>query len=711
MCNHFWNACCRGWALGLAACVVVASWGAEFAAAQPVVRADVVIYGGSSSGIVAAIQAARMQRSVVLIEPSQHLGGLTVNGLGFTDTGNKAVIGGLSREFYQRIKRHYDQASAWRHQRRDDYARYRADDDAMWTFEPHVAAGVYQDWLQEFEIRVITGERLQRDEDPAGESVQWAPGGGRRLASIRMESGLVVEGLMFIDATYEGDLLAEAGVSYTIGRESNQKYGERLNGVQRDENVHQHRFVVDVDPYQKPGDPASGLLPDIAAPPYPRDGEGDRRIQAYCYRMCMTQTPGNRAPFAKPVGYREADYELLFRNFEAGDLRIPFSPGDLPNGKTDTNNRGAVSTDYIGHSDKYPEASYAKRQEILAEHRRYQQGLMWTLCHHARVPESVRAHMSRWGLAKDEFGDNGHWPRQIYVREARRMVADYVMTELDCRRTRDTPMSVGMGSYNMDSHNCMRFVDDQGRVQNEGDVQVSPGGPYQISYRAIIPARGEAENLLVPVCLSSSHIAYGSIRMEPVFMVLGQSAATAACLAIERNESVQQLPFEKLRERLLADEQVLDYARPPRRPVTKVNPKKLPGVVVDDRQAQLRGAWTPSTSSTIYVGNNYMHDGSADTDNCTAEFRASLPRGGRYEVRIAYPAHANRGAQVPIEISTDDAVVKQKIDQRKKPPIDGLWLSLGTFRLAAGDNTVTVSNRQVQGYVVIDAVQWLPIDE
>ncbi len=531
---------------------LIAAAASRTAAQAPEVH-DLVIYGGTSSGVAAAIQAVRMGKSVIVIEPGEHLGGLTSGGLGWTDSGNKDVVGGISREFYQRVKRHYDRPSAWKHEKPEQYRRYRPGDDAMWTFEPHVAEKIYRGWLAELGVPVVYGQRLDRD-DGVGLQESLPP----TIASIRMESGQTYRGKIFIDATYEGDLMASSGVSFAIGREANAKYGETLNGVQKAKNNHNHRFVVKVDPYVKPGVPASGLLPGIE-PVSPTDGSADHRLQAYCFRMCMSNVPENRVPFAKPEGYDERQYELLLRNFEAGDLRLPLKPDMMPDGKTDTNNNCAVSTDYIGQNYLYPLATYAERDRIIEAHERYQKGLMWTLANHPRVPEKIRQKMSQWGLAKDEFTDNGNWPHQIYVREARRMVSDYVMTENDCRRKRKTPMSVGMGSYNMDSHNCMRYVTPDGYVQNEGDIQVSPGGPYQISYLSIVPKVGQAANLLVPVCISSSHIAYGSVRMEPAFMVLGQSAATAASLAIDGDIAVQNVSYEDLRERLRADKQVLEY--------------------------------------------------------------------------------------------------------------------------------------------------------
>lgn len=670
-----------------------------FAAPVSAAEYDVVIYGGNASGAAAAVQVSRMGKSVVLIEPGRHIGGLTSGGLGWTDSGDKRVIGGISREFYARVKKHYDDPKVWVHEKQDGYKFYRKDEDAMWTFEPKVAEQLLRDMLKEAKVEVVFGERLDR--------AKGVKLDGKRIASMTTESGKVFAGKMFIDATYEGDLMAAAGVTYTVGREPNSQYDETLNGVAAKWNVHGHRFTAKVDPYVKPGDPKSGLLFGIEAK-LPADGEGDKRMQAYCFRMCMSDVAANRAPFEKPADYNEAWYELLFRNFEAGDLRIPMKPDRMPNGKTDTNNNFAVSTDFIGQNYAYPEASYAEREKIIAAHLSYQSGLMWSLQNHKRVPEKVREQMARWGLAKDEFTDTNHWPHQIYVREARRLVADYVVTEGDCRRKRNTPMSVGMGSYNMDSHNCARYVTPEGFVQNEGDVQVSPGGPYRIAYQSIVPKAGECPNLFVPVCLSSSHIAYGSIRMEPVFMVLGQSSATAACLAIDAKVDVQKLDYAVLQKRLVADKQVLEFAAAVA--PNAIDPKKLAGVVVDDADAELKGFETVSATIGPFVGVGYRHDGNENRGKQTAKFAPDLPAAGKYEVRFAYTANPNRATNAKVAIAHAGGTAEVKVDQRKKPPIEGAWVSLGTFEFAKGKGAaVTVANDGVDGYVVIDAVQWLPV--
>jgi len=525
---------------------------------------DVVVYGGTSGGVIAAVQAKKLGKSAVIVCPDKHLGGLSSGGLGFTDTGNKAVIGGLSREFYHRVWKHYDSPAAWNWQKRDEYGNKGQGTPAidgaertMWIFEPHVAEGVFEDFIRQYQIPV------QRDQwlDRAG-GVKKSAG---RITSITMLSGQTYSGKMFIDATYEGDLLAAAGVDYHVGREANAVYGEQSNGVQVGVLHHRHHFGVlkdKISPYVVPGDPASGVLPRVSAAPPGEFGAGDKRVQAYCFRFCASNCPENRVPFPKPEGYDPRQYELLVRIYQAGwkETFDKFDP--IPNHKTDTNNHGPFSFDNIGMNYDYPEASYQRRREIIREHQTYQQGLLYFLCTDPRVPQGVREKMQTYGLPKDEFTDNGGWPHQIYVREARRMIGQYVMTENELLKKRPTPESVGMGSYTIDSHNVQRYITPEGGVQNEGDIGVPTKGPYEIAYGALVPKKGQADNLLVPVCVSSSHIAFGSIRMEPVFMILGQSAATAAVLAIDGGLAVQDVPYAKLREQLLRDKQVLHYDPP-----------------------------------------------------------------------------------------------------------------------------------------------------
>jgi FAD dependent oxidoreductase len=528
----------------------------------PVAQFDLIVYGGTSAGVIAAVQAKRLGKSVIIVSPDVHLGGLSSGGLGFTDTGNKAVIGGLAREFYHRVWQHYDQDAAWTWQRRSDFGNKGQGTPAidgaartMWLFEPHVAEKIFEGFIAEYGIPVHRNEWLDR--------ARGVTKRGDTVVSITTLSGKTYSGRMFIDATYEGDLMAAAGVDYQVGRESQSTYGEKWNGVQTGVLQHRHHFGVlkqPISPYVVVGDPSSGLLPRISGEAPGAYGQADKRVQAYCYRYCVTDHPDNRIAFPRPEQYDPNQYALLLRIFEAG-WRETFDKFDaIPNRKTDSNNHGPFSSDNIGFNYDYPDASYERRREILKEHETYQKGWLYFIANDPRVPKDVQERMRQWGLPKDEFTDNGGWPHQIYVREARRMTGAFVMTENELMKRRPTPDSVGMGSYSIDSHNVQRYVTPDGYVQNEGDIGVGLDSPYEIAYGALVPKRGQASNLLVPVCVSSSHIAFGSIRMEPVFMVLGHSAATAASIAIDRGVSVQDVPYGDLRARLLKDGQVLAYS-------------------------------------------------------------------------------------------------------------------------------------------------------
>ncbi len=510
------------------------------------IRTDICIYGGTSAGLIAAVEARRRGKEVVVLHPGKFIGGLTTGGLGWTDYGRKHVIGGLSREFYRRLG-----------------ARYGLEEE--FQFEPHAADAVYNQMLDEEGVAVHLCQYLDRAQTESG-----------RIVFITMLGGLRVFARVFIDATYEGDLMARAGVSHTVGRESNTLYNETLNGIQvRD----MHQFSHPVDPFVRENDPDSGLLPGIVHEDLSRrQGQGDPRIQAYNFRVCMTDDPSLKIDWRRPDRFDPTQYVLLTRwlrgekdrynDLLPGDgddptvpIKIDMLPNKTPNGfyKTDTNNHGAVSSDFIGANHAWPKASLEQRERIFQAHVTYQRGLYWFMANHEEIPERYRAAYRRWGLPRDEFRETEHWPHQLYIREARRMIGEYVVTEHDCRGLHVAEDSIGMGSYGMDSHNCCRFIkidNGRARVLNEGDVQV-PATPYPIPYRAITPRREECDNLLVPVCLSTSHIAYGSARMEPVFMVLGQSAAAAASLAIDDATAVQEVDYEQLRTTLLDNGQIL----------------------------------------------------------------------------------------------------------------------------------------------------------
>ena len=531
-------------------------------AADPV-RCDLVIYGSSPAAVTAAVKASDLGLRVALVSPERHIGGLTVSGLGFTDSGNTASIGGLAREFYRRIYQAYQRPEVWKWQKMADFKAagqgtkaINHKDKTMWTFEPHVAERVLADWLKEKGVTPYRDEYLDREH-----GVEKRNG---RIVAIKTLSGRTYVGKYFIDATYEGDLMAAAGVPYRVGREDCAEFGEKWNGNQPGAIHHGHHFHDwKISPYKRPGDPTSGLCAEIEASGPGVRGKGDKRVQAYCYRLCLTDDPRNRIPFSKPPAYDPDRYELLRRVYQY-DYRETFTKFDrIANHKTDTNNHGPMSSDYLGASDEWPEGSYQRRRELAAAHRNYQMGLFYFLANDPGVPANVRAAMSKWGLCKDEFVENGGWPYHIYVREGRRMKGAYTMTEHDCFGVKRHPAQgkaygpVGMGSYALDSHNVRRYVTAEGFVQNEGDIGRSPKRPYGIDYGALIPRRTDCLNLLVPVAVSATHTAFGSIRMEPVFMLLGESAATAAALAAEDGRAVQDVPYAELAARLRAAGQIL----------------------------------------------------------------------------------------------------------------------------------------------------------
>ncbi len=499
-------------------------------------RHDFVVYGGTAGGVMTAVSAAREGLDVALLEPGRHVGGMLTGGLSFSDVGRNEVIGGLALEFFRRAGAHYGMR--------------RFGHDVSWYFEPHIGEEILAGMLREAGVKVYYGRRL-REKNGVLKN-------GSRVVSITTETGEVFEARIFADTTYEGDLMAQAGVSYTWGREGVSGYGESLAGVR--ERTPFHQFLVPVRAYHSDGT----LLPEISPNPRGAAGSADRKVQAYNFRLCITDDPANLVPFPKPDAYHPARYELLARLLEARTKAEGAAPrfgtlasiDAIPNRKADVNNKGAFSTDYIGKSWEYPEAGYARRAQIWQDHVNYVQGFFWFLAHDERVPESLRNEVNSWGLAKDEFVDNGNWPRQLYIREARRMRGDFVMTQKDLQTDLTKPDAIGMGSYNSDSHNVQRIANSSGFVENEGDVQV-PVTPYQIPYRIMLPKRAEAENLLVPVCFSASHVAYSSVRMEPQYMILGHAAGLAARIAIASGKPLHDIDPAALRQSLLKQGAVL----------------------------------------------------------------------------------------------------------------------------------------------------------
>jgi hypothetical protein len=491
-------------------------------AANPpqILRVDVCVYGGTPGGVGAAVQARRMGKTSALAVFRRHVGGMTSAGLTAVDLGKADSIGGMAAEFLDRMGK---------------WSGFRAAD----------AEQTFRAMLEEAGVPVWFERRLKAVEQD-----------GNRIRALVFENGDRIEARVFVDATYEGDLLARAGVSYHVGREDNSVYDEKFNGYFI---ADKHQFRFPVDPYRRKGDPTSGLLPGISAAPPRARGSGDKWVQAYNFRMWLTTAEEGR-PFPKPAGYNRESYLLLERYLTSApegfhwDFTYRHGPVKLNLG--DCNNAGPVSTDLIGGSYEWPEADYAKREEIFQAHVTYQQGMMWFLAHDPGVPAAVQAVPRKFGLPRDQFEETAGWPHELYVREGRRMISDYVMTEHECNGRRVAPDSVGLASYTMDSHHTSRVVFD-GVVKAEGNVEERTPQPYPVSYRSIVPRERECANLLVPVALSASHIAFGSIRMEPVFMLLGQSAATAAAQAIDAGTSVQRIDYARLRERLLRDKQKL----------------------------------------------------------------------------------------------------------------------------------------------------------
>ena len=655
-----------------------------------------------------------MGKSVVIAEPGKFLGGLTTGGLSATDIGNKAAVGGLSREFYHRLAQHYAKPGSWTLEQPDDYFKRRGSgqsaaskldgsDATMWTFEPKVARALYEEWLKEANVRVLREQRLK--------SVKKS---GARIAEFTTEDGNVYRAKMFIDATYEGDLMAKAGVSYHVGREANATYGETLNGICRE--TPKHQFTVAVDPYVKAGDSSSGLLPFIQPGDGGKPGEGDHRVQTYNYRLCFTTNTANRAPVAPPPNYEAKQFELLARYLEAlvaagkkPQLKEFWNPIWMPNQKTDINNNGGFSTDFIGANYDYLEADYATRERICKEHENYIRGFLTFMASSPRVPADMRREMQQWGPCRDEFPETGGWPNQLYVREARRMISDYVMTEKNCRGREVITDSVGLAAYNMDSHNCQRIVKN-GRAENEGDVQVALMKPYPISYRSLVPKQVECENLFVPICMAASHIAYGSIRMEPVFMILGQSSATAAAMAIDDQVPVQKVDYARFRARMLTDRQVLDWTNAASARAA-VSPVKLDGLVFDDESAERTGEWIASSSVTPNVGAGYVHDGNAHKGEMKLLFNPEVAVAGEYQLFLISTPNPNRASKVPVSISISNAsepVIHEwttTVNQKTNAV-----LSIGKYKLPKGrDTRVKISNAGTDGFVVVDGLQILRV--
>ena len=640
------------------------------ACSSPKTDYDVCVYGGTSAGVIAAYAVAKQGKKVLLIEPGYRLGGMTSGGLGQTDIGNKQVVKGLALDFYRRVGATYGRLESW-------------------IFEPSVAENIFKDYIARGNVEVLYGHRIL-DAEKDGATITSI-----NVESVESAAQKQISAKVFIDCTYEGDLMARAGVEYIVGREDNKVYNEDHNGVQMQ---HLHQFVDNVDPYVVEGDPASGLLWGISDAKLAPTGSGDKMVQAYNYRICLTKDKANMLPIEKPANYDASRYELLLRIIEAQknyNLNGYFIISPMPNNKTDINNRGAFSTDMIGMNHDYPEASYERRAEIIQAHKDYTLGLLWFMGNDERVPKQLRDQMLSWGLPKDEYVEYGHWTPQLYIRESRRMVGEYVATQANCDNVATVDDGVGMAAYTMESHNCQRVVimkDGKAMVKNEGNVEISGGLPYDVSYRCLTPKREQCDNLLVPVCLSASHIAYGSIRMEPVFMLLGQSCAKAACLAIDAGVKVQEVDVKQI-QRMYEEDPLLDGTPA--------------DIVVDDSSLTQPEGWTRIERNNGY-GRSYLV-----LDPTSKEQRLRYPfevkSDGKYEIYTYYIRRGESSKKTELLLSDgtqEKSIVLNADNIEILGQTSGECVSLGEYNLKSGKaGFVEFTNRgDVPGQICADAI-------
>jgi hypothetical protein len=632
---------------------------------------DICIYGATSGGVIAAHTAAEQGKRVVLIATGSHVGGLSSGGLGYTDIGNKYVVTGLALDFYRKIGQHYGKLE-------------------QWIFEPHVAENIFLGYLKNKNITVIYNHSLISVRK--SNTIITSIGLHKTYSNTSSTTTINVNAKIFIDCSYEGDLMAKAGVSYFVGREANSKYGETYNGVElRDK----HQFADGIDPYKIPGDPKSGLLWGISCDTLNPNGTGDSRVQTYNVRVCLTNDPANRIAITKPADYDSARYELYFRMIQnKKPTELPFVVSKMPNHKTDINNNGAFSTDMIGVNYQYPDGDETTRRKIIEMHKNYTQGLFYFLGHDLRVPENIRQLMLQWGYPKDEYTDNGNWTPQIYVREARRMIGAYVMTQDNCEGKKTVNDGIGMAAYTMDSHNAERIVVN-GMVKNEGDVQIGGFGPYPVSYRAIIPKQDECTNLLVPVCLSASHIAYGSIRMEPVFMVLSQSAAQAANYAIDHRTPVQDVNVNTVKKALINN------------PLANGS---TPDIIIDDNDKKyvtMQGNWL--TGGNGY-GPTVLNNDTSEATPKSVKYNPEIKKAGKYGVYI----YSSSGNKKPFQITIFNGKQDKKITidpatLQVEGQTSGEWIPLGKYTLLAGRSAwVKVSTIHPTDRIQADAVLFVP---
>ncbi len=667
--------------------------------AQAATSVDVIVYGATPGGFCAAIAAAREGASVILLEPTAHVGGVNTGGLCFSDSNQtvRSTVMGLFDEWHARIEKDYQQ--------RGIVLPYKVSekDHTHWTYEPHVAAKITKEMLDEAGVKVLTKRVLKS-----------VTKDGTRITKLITSEG-DFGARTYIDGTYEGDLMAAAGVNWTIGREGRKEFGESLAGKQ----------------YPKAKMAISGLgadgkpLPLITTTDAGPEDAGDKNVMVYSFRLCVTKDAANRVQFPKPAKYDPARFELVRRYF-AQEKRphILWDLYPLPGNKFDANNGigKQFSMGLVGACNGWSEADEAGRAAIWEAHKQYTLELYHFLTTDAAVPERLRKEISELGLCRDEFADYGHWSPQLYVREGRRMIGEYIVSQKDIMEEPKKEDAIVVSSFPIDSHDCQR-VGTGGFVVNEGTIMPvrmagrKHGYPYHIPYRAITPKAAECSNLLVPVALSCTHVGMSSIRVEPTWMILGQSAGIAAALSAKQDIAVQKLPYPALRERLLAQKQVLDLPVLPDLPpepkgVMNIDPKTLPGIVLDDAQAELKGPWSRSSNFKPHIGTGYLHDDQHGDGQSSATFRFKAPKPGKYDLRMAYSAHETRATNVPVSIQDGDKVIEMLVDQTRPLLVGEAFRSIGMVELKQGIETIlTIRNARTDGFVILDALQLLPVNE
>lgn len=660
--------------------------------------ADVIVYGSTPGGFCAAIAAAREGASVILLEPTDHVGGVNTGGLCFSDSNQtvRSTVMGLFDEWHTRIEADY--AS------RGIKLPYKVSekDQKHWTYEPNVALRITKQMLDEAKVQVLTKRSLKAVEKD-----------GTRITRLRTTDG-DFSAEVFIDGSYEGDLMAAAGVSWTIGREGRKEFGEPLAGKR----------------YPKPlmrisgRDDAGKLLPLVTTDDAGPEDEGDKNVMVYSFRLCLTKEPANRVPFPAPAHYDPARFEVIRRYFAQGKATAMWDLYPLPGGKFDANNGigRQFSTGLVGACNGWSEASDEVRAKIWEAHKQYTLELYQFFCTDPAVPEALRKQHAELGLCRDEFTSYGHWSPQLYVREGRRMKGMYVLTQKDIMENPQKEDPIVVSSFPIDSHDCQRVATKEG-VIDEGTILPvrmpgrGHGYPYHIPYRSILPLPGECGNLLVPVALSCTHVGISSIRVEPTWMILGQSAGVAAALAAKQDVTVQNLPYPALRERLLAQGQVLDLpvlAEPSPEPkaTTGTDPSELPGIVLDDKQATLEGEWTASSGFKPFIGIGYLHDNKRGDGKSIATFRFKAPKSGRYDLRIAYSPHETRARKVPIAIESGGQKSMLTFDETQPLPVGEVFRSAGFIQLTSDAETrIVIRNHGTEGFVILDAIQLIEANE